>query len=213
MGQRNSGFVGRFRACLWSCCRLCAPHSPWGVSTAACPRSVVEHGYQAGKKPARCRNCGKTFPRPNVTLSPISCQSKRRRERKVAVKRPLFQCLVALAGFPGVTRHANRRNQMARMQSWRTRRSKQTMNCGRFSRLCQMNTERTFTETVSSRRCNRWTSRRQLSWPPKFNSFPHNVGLKSRKYAWRDARKTSGRSSRHDSSQSGDGSLGGRARS
>ena len=37
--------------------------------TGSCPLSVVEYGYKAGRKPATCRTCGKTFPRPNVTLS------------------------------------------------------------------------------------------------------------------------------------------------
>ena len=37
--------------------------------TGACPLSVVEYGYQAGKKPATCRSCGKTLPRANVSLS------------------------------------------------------------------------------------------------------------------------------------------------
>ena len=37
--------------------------------TGSCPLSVVECGYTVGKKPATCRTCGKTFPRPNVTLS------------------------------------------------------------------------------------------------------------------------------------------------
>ena len=37
--------------------------------TGSCPLSVVEYGYTAGKKPATCRTCGKTFPRTNVTLS------------------------------------------------------------------------------------------------------------------------------------------------
>ena len=34
--------------------------------TGSCPLSVVEYGYQAGKKPAPCRTCGKIFPRPNI---------------------------------------------------------------------------------------------------------------------------------------------------
>ena len=37
--------------------------------TGSCPLSVVEYGYTAGKKPATGRICGKTFPRPHVTLS------------------------------------------------------------------------------------------------------------------------------------------------
>ena len=37
-----------------------------------CLLSVVEYGYKAGTKPATCRNCGKIFPRPNVTLSDFS---------------------------------------------------------------------------------------------------------------------------------------------
>ena len=39
------------------------------VVLESCPLPVVENGYTAGRKPATCRTCGKTFPRPNVTLS------------------------------------------------------------------------------------------------------------------------------------------------
>ena len=35
--------------------------------TGSCPLSVVENGYNAGKKPATCRTCGKLFPRPNTS--------------------------------------------------------------------------------------------------------------------------------------------------
>ena len=38
----------------------------------SCPLSVVEYGYTAGKKPATCQICWKTFPRSNVTLSDLS---------------------------------------------------------------------------------------------------------------------------------------------
>ena len=49
----------------------CRPVIKCGKSgcTGSCPLSVVEYGYTAGKKPATCRTCGITFPRPNVTLS------------------------------------------------------------------------------------------------------------------------------------------------
>ena len=49
----------------------CRPIIKCGKSgcTGSCPLSVVEYGYKAGRKPATCRACGKTFPRPNVTLS------------------------------------------------------------------------------------------------------------------------------------------------
>ena len=33
---------------------------------------MVEYGYKAGRKPATCRACGKTFPRPKVTVSDFS---------------------------------------------------------------------------------------------------------------------------------------------
>ena len=49
---------------------LVARHKGWKAGcTGSCPLSVGEYGYKAGKKPATCRTCGKTFPRPNVTLS------------------------------------------------------------------------------------------------------------------------------------------------
>ena len=35
--------------------------------SGSCPVSVVEYGYQVGKKPATCRTCGKIFPRLNVS--------------------------------------------------------------------------------------------------------------------------------------------------
>ena len=49
----------------------CRPVIKCGKSCCSgyCPLSVVEYGYTAGKEPATCRTCGKTFPRPNVTLS------------------------------------------------------------------------------------------------------------------------------------------------
>ena len=49
----------------------CRPIIKCGKSgcTGSCPLSVLEYGYKVGKKPATCRTCGKTFPRPNVTLS------------------------------------------------------------------------------------------------------------------------------------------------
>ena len=39
-----------------------------GISgcTGSCSLSVVENGYNAGKKPATCGTCGKIFPRPNI---------------------------------------------------------------------------------------------------------------------------------------------------
>ena len=49
----------------------CRPIIKCGKSgcTGSCPLSVVEYGYKAGRKPATCRPCGKTFPRANVTLA------------------------------------------------------------------------------------------------------------------------------------------------
>ena len=50
-----------------------------------CPLSVVENGYEAGKKPATCKPCGKIFPRPNATLSNTSPAMSRRSPRDQAV--------------------------------------------------------------------------------------------------------------------------------
>ena len=68
--------------------------------------------------------------------------------------------------FPGVTHRAIKRYQKVRMQSWRTarnlirlrltRRSEQMTNCVKFSRTCQMSTNRSSTVTVSRQKCNRW---------------------------------------------------------
>ena len=51
-----------------------------GISgcSGSCPLSVVEKGYEAGKKPATCKTCGKIFPCPNITLSNTSPAMSRR---------------------------------------------------------------------------------------------------------------------------------------
>ena len=38
------------------------------------------HGYTAGKEPSTCEICGKTFPRPNVTLSDLSLAKSERKK-------------------------------------------------------------------------------------------------------------------------------------
>ena len=48
-----------------------------------------------------------------------------------------------------------------------------------------------FAETVLSRQCNRSTTRRQLSWPPKDSSYPSTVGTKNKKHTWSESRKIS----------------------
>ena len=54
----------------------------------SCPLSVMEDGYKAGKKPANCRTYGKTFPRPDVTLSDFlsarSDKGKRKRSQNAS---------------------------------------------------------------------------------------------------------------------------------
>ena len=69
-----------------------------------------------------------------------------------AVETPHLPCLDGQVLFPGVTHRAIKRYQKVRMQSWRTARSlirlrstgrsEQTTNCVKFSRTCQMNTNR-----------------------------------------------------------------------
>ena len=51
----------------------CRPIIKCGKTGCAgsCPPSVVGCWYTAGQKPATFRTCGKTFPRPNVTLSDV----------------------------------------------------------------------------------------------------------------------------------------------
>ena len=49
----------------------CRPITKCGtiVCTGSCPSAAVLYGYTAGKVPATCESCKKTFPRPEVTLS------------------------------------------------------------------------------------------------------------------------------------------------
>ena len=61
----------------------CLPIIKCGKSdcTGSRPLSVVEYGYTVGRKPATCRSCGKTSPRPNVTLSDFFPAKSERKKR------------------------------------------------------------------------------------------------------------------------------------
>ena len=67
--ERRFGFVaGCVHRMAPAACRPVIECGTFGCA-GTCPLSVVECGYQPGQKPATCRTCGTTFPRPNVTLS------------------------------------------------------------------------------------------------------------------------------------------------
>ena len=127
----------------------CTSHGPCCLSTnhqcgksgctGSCPLCVVEFGYTAGKKPATCRICGKTFPSPNVTLSdspPARRENKWRNSSQNA--------------SPAISWSVNSRHQVVKIQSWRIARSltnarsvgrsKRTTNCEKISRACRRNT-------------------------------------------------------------------------
>ena len=97
------------------------------------------------------RTCGKTFPRPNVTLSDLLPAKNERKKGKqepkllshachAAAVTSLPLCLVNQVWSLGVIHHANNQKRTVKMQSWRTahkpiksrstRRSRQTTNCG-----------------------------------------------------------------------------------
>ena len=181
----------------------CRPIIKCGKSgcTGSCPLCVVEYGYEAGRKPATCRVSGKTFPRPNVTLSnffPVKSDKKKgNNSRNVlpsrldAAETPHLPCLDGQVLFPGVTHRAILRHQKVRMQSWRTARSlirlrstgrsEQTTNYVKFSRTCQMNTHRSSTVTVSRQKCSRWMMRKWPCWLPRGNSHLCKVGLRNKR--------------------------------
>ena len=203
-GSRGESFRVRIFFAVyiaWSpiACRLVIKCGKSGC-TGSCPLSVVEYGYAAGKKPATCRTCGKTFPRPNVTLLDfLPAKSERKSETGVetpllachaAVETSLPLCLVNQMWSLGVIHLASNRKRTVKMQSWKTvqkpirprstRRSRRTTSCGKFSRTCQRNTGRLSTVTVSSQKCNRWMMRKLPCWQPKGNSYPCKVGNESR---------------------------------
>ena len=189
----------------------CRPIIKCGKSgcTGSCPLSVVEYGYKAGRKPATCRACGKTFPRPNVTLADFfPSRVIRRKETSVgtsllsrldAAETPHLPYLEGQVLFPGVTHRVIKRYQKVRMQSWRTarnlirlrltRRSEQMTNCVKFSRTCQMRTNRSSTVTVSRQKCNRWMMRKLLCWQPRGNSYLCKVGLRNKRITWNISRE------------------------
>ena len=126
----------------------CRPIIKCGKSgcTGSCPLSVVEYGYKAVRKPASCRACGETFPRPNVTPSdffPVKSDKKKgnngRNSRLDSAETPHLPCLEGQVLFPGVTHRAIKRCPKVWRQSWRTarnlirlrltRRSEQMTNC------------------------------------------------------------------------------------
>ena len=79
--ERRFGFVaGCVHRMAPAACRPVIKCGTFGC-TGTCPLSVVECGYQPGKKPASCRTCGTTFPRPDVTLSDF-LPGKRKEKKK-----------------------------------------------------------------------------------------------------------------------------------
>ena len=151
-------------------CLLCTSHgtsclSPYHqvweiwlywILSALCGGRWVQSGEEAGY----VQNLWEDFPAPerhSVRLLP----SKVIRRRETAVEMSHLPCLDGQVWFPGVTHRAIKRYQKVRMQSWRTARSlislistgrsEQMTNCVKFSRTCQMNTNRSSTVTVSRR--------------------------------------------------------------
>ena len=57
-------------------------------------------------------------------------------------------------------------------------------NCVKFSRTCQMNTNRSSTVTVSRQKCSRWMMRKLLCWQPRGNSCRCKVGLRNKRNTW-----------------------------
>ena len=174
----------------------CRPIIKCGKSgcTGSCPLSG---------KPAACRACGKTFPRPNVTPSDFfrvkSDKKKGNNSRNVSPvtsRSSRNTSPASLEGqvFPGVTHRAIKRYPKVRMQSWRTARSlirlrsasksEHTTNCVKFSRTCQMNTNRSSVVTVSRQKCSRWMMRKWSCWQPRGNSYFFKVGLRNERIIW-----------------------------
>ena len=144
-----------------SCC-LSPYHQVWEIWLC---RSVVEYCYKAGRKPATCRACGKTFPRPNVTLSDfftVKSDKKKgnnsrnvsrvtsRRSRNTSPAMSRRSSVVSWSDSPrdqavpkseeAVMGYAR---SLIRLKS--TGRLERTTHCEKFSRTCQMNTNRSST--------------------------------------------------------------------
>ena len=102
-------------------------------------------GTKLGRGQPRAGLVGRLSRSP-TSLCPTSRMPKGMEKRSTAIKVPLLQCLDVPAGFHGVIRRVNRWYQAVRIQSWKfarsftnprsTGRSKQTTNCGKFSRPC-----------------------------------------------------------------------------
>ena len=144
-------------------------------------------GTQLGRSQPRAGLVGK-HSRDRTSLSQTSylaiMRGKGKQESKLLSryvtpqsKRFLPPCLENQAWSLGVIHHANNRKRTVNMQSWRTAqkpvrprsttRSRQTTNCGKFSRTCHRNTGHISTVTVSSRKWNRWMMRSCLAGSQK----------------------------------------------
>ena len=166
---------------------------------------MVEYGYKAGRKPATCRACGKTFPRPNVTLAdffPVKSGKKKgnnsrnvspatsRRSRSTSPAMSRWSSVVSWSDSPrdqavpksedAVMEDCTESHQAVRS----TGRSEQTTNCIKFSRTCQMNTNRSSTVTVSRQECSRWRMRKWPCWQPRGNSYLCKVGWRNKRITW-----------------------------
>ena len=152
----------------------CRPIIKCGKSgcTGSCPLSVVEYGFTAGKMPATCRTCGKTFPRPNVTRSdflpaeserkkrnrsPNSSPGMSRRSRNVSPAMSRKSSVVSWCDSPREQSGVNGEDAVmedgtATHQAEINKQIKANDKLRKISRTCQRNTGRLSKVTVSIRK-------------------------------------------------------------
>ena len=106
---------------------------------------LVEYGHTAGKNPATCRTGGKTFPRPNVTLSdflPARGEKKKRNtSQNVSLVMSRRSSWVSWSDSREQSAPSGEETVMELARSLTnprsTGRSEQTTNCGTLSRTCR----------------------------------------------------------------------------
>ena len=197
----------------------CRPVVKCGKSGCAgsCPLSVVEYGYTAGKKPATCRTCGKTFPRPNVALSDFlpgknerkkgnrsrnSSLGMSRRSRNVSPAMSRKSSVVSWSDSP--REHSEANGEFAVMEdgteTHQAEINKKIKANDKLQKILpnmpQKHRTLIYGDSFKSKK-DSLDDEKVPCWQPQGNSYPCKVGSKNRKTIWSESGKRSNRNRRN----------------
>ena len=169
----------------------CRPIIKCGKTGCAglCPLSVVE----SGKKPATCRTCGKTFPRPDVALSDfLPARGDKKKSNSIQHVPAEFSGSDSPReqSAPSGDDTESHQSEINKKIKANNKLRKILTNMPQEHRLV------IYSDSFKSK-MQSLEMRKQRCCQPNGNSYPCKVGLKNKRIIWSESRKRSRRNSRN----------------